>query len=133
MDFIDELYYKVIAGARVHLNEISRPRNERVLPKVHSQEDMQKLLTGIGNLKHKAILLLMYSSGIRISELIRMEKTDIDFNLNNSQNILLRAQTAAIERNAIFLVLKIATAIPVRQKSALPFSYCVLRSHDEIS
>lgn len=74
-----KLYYKVIAGARVHLNEISRPKNERVLPKVHSQEDMQKLLTGIGNLKHKAILLLMYSSGIRISELIRMEKTDIDF------------------------------------------------------
>ncbi len=55
------------------------------------------------------------------------------FNLPYSQNILLRAQTAAIERNAIFLVLKIATAIPVRQKSALPFSYCGLNAHNEIS
>ncbi len=47
-------------------------------------------------------------------------------NQNNSQNILLRTQTAAIERDAIFLVLKIATAIPVRRKSVLPFSYCSL-------
>ena len=54
-------------------------------------------------------------------------------NLHYSQNILLRAQTAAIERNAIFLVLKIALAIPVRQKYALPFSYCSLNAHDGIS
>ncbi len=60
--------------------------------------------------------------------------------LNNSQNILLPTQTAAIEKNAIFLVLKTATAIPVRQKPVLPFSYWVLRvvtefvecAHDEI-
>ncbi len=44
-------------------------------------------------------------------------------------------------KNATFMVLKIATAIPVRQKYALPFSYCGLNvvtelvecAHDEIS
>ncbi len=70
---------------------------------------------------------------MEILVVIRRGFSNVGFNLNNSQNILLRTQTASIERNALFLVLKIATAIPVRQKSALPFSYCVLCSHDEIS
>ncbi len=69
------------------------------------------------------------------------ESVKTDDNLHNSQNILLRTQTASTERIAIFLVLKIAAAIPVRQKSALPFSYCVLHvvteliecAHDEDS
>ncbi len=74
-----KLYYKVMAGTQIRLNEVSRPKTPKILPKVHSQEDMQKLLSSIENLKHKAIILLMYSSGIRISELIRMEKSDINF------------------------------------------------------
>ncbi len=61
------------------------------------------------------------------------------YNLNNSQTILLRTQTASTERNALFPVLKIATAIPACQKPVLPFSYCVLHlvtehgecAHDE--
>ncbi len=87
---------------------------------------------------HKLTLAKLGTSQYNTSNILNQKP---DSNLNNSQNILLRAQTAAIERNAIFLVLKIATAIPVRQKSALPFSYCDLClvtehvecAHDEIS
>jgi len=45
----------------------------------------------------------------------------------------LRSQTTATKGNAQFLILKKAKAIPVSQKSALPFTYCILTSHNENS
>ncbi len=52
-------------------------------------------------------------------------------NLLNSQIDLLRSQTTLIKGNARFLILEIAKAIPVSQKSALTFTLCILTSHDE--
>ena len=46
---------------------------------------------------------------------------------------LFRSQTTAIKGNAQFLILKIATAIPTSQKPVLPFTYCILTSHNENS
>ena len=55
----------------------------------------------------------------------------MDSNLLNSQIDLLRSQTTLIKGNARFLILEIAKAIPVSQKSALTFTLCILTSHDE--
>ncbi|MBI5798136.1 tyrosine-type recombinase/integrase [Candidatus Woesearchaeota archaeon] len=52
------------------------------LPKVISQEKIKELLSATKNLKHKIIIELLYSSGLRLSELIDLKRKDLDFDRN---------------------------------------------------
>ncbi|HLT32700.1 MAG TPA: site-specific integrase [Aquaticitalea sp.] len=52
---------------------LERPKNSKSLPTVLSQEDMIQLLRCTTNLKHRAVLAMLYSSGLRISELLNLE------------------------------------------------------------
>ena len=54
------------------------PRKSSYLPSVLSKEEVVNLLRCTRNLKHRAILALLYSSGLRIGELINLELRDID-------------------------------------------------------
>jgi site-specific recombinase XerD len=60
--------------------KIARPRREKKLPVVLSQNEVEKLLVGIKNLKHKAMLMLMYSAGLRLTELLQIKPKAIDSN-----------------------------------------------------
>ena len=53
-------------------------KKAKKLPKVLSKEDVLKIITNTNNLKHKCIVSLLYSSGIRRNELINLKITDID-------------------------------------------------------
>lgn len=57
---------------------IDRPRKEMFLPEVLSQEEVVKILNATENQKHKAILMTIYSAGLRISEAINLRIKDID-------------------------------------------------------
>lgn len=57
---------------------IVRPRENKVLPEILSQSEAISLVNAPSNLKHKAILHLMYSTGIRREELLRLTIRDID-------------------------------------------------------
>jgi integrase/recombinase XerD len=57
---------------------IDRPRRETKLPTVLSEEDVKALFFHTLNLKHRCLLLLLYSSGLRISELLNLKWNDID-------------------------------------------------------
>lgn len=58
--------------------EITRPARSRFLPTVLSKEETIALLTATRNLKHRAILAMIYSSGLRIGELLNLRLEDID-------------------------------------------------------
>lgn len=58
---------------------IESPKRERRIPVVLSKEEIQKLILNIKNLKHRLITELLYSSGLRVSEIINLKKSDIDF------------------------------------------------------
>ncbi|MFA6924644.1 MAG: site-specific tyrosine recombinase/integron integrase [Bacteroidales bacterium] len=70
-------YEKVLGGAR-RFYYIDRPFKEKVLPIVLSEEEVQKILNSITNLKHKTIMLTIYSAGLRINELLNLKISDID-------------------------------------------------------
>ncbi len=53
-------------------------RKPSVLPNVLSLKEINRILSVTKNLKHKTILLLIYSAGLRLSELINLEISDID-------------------------------------------------------
>lgn len=59
---------------------LERPHKSRFLPVVLSKQEVIDLLRNTRNLKHKAVLGLLYSSGLRIGELINLKLNDIDVN-----------------------------------------------------
>jgi integrase/recombinase XerD len=58
--------------------KIKRPKREKRLPKVLSQKEAQALVKSLSNQKHRAILSLTYSTGLRLSELLSLKPGDID-------------------------------------------------------
>jgi site-specific recombinase XerD len=55
-----------------------RPKSEKKLPRVIDGEFIKEKLNNIDNLKHKSILSLTYSVGLRVSEIIKLKIEDID-------------------------------------------------------
>ena len=55
-----------------------RPRKEWKLPTVLSEPEIRALFYHTENVKHRAIMFLLYSAGLRMSELIGLKWTDID-------------------------------------------------------
>lgn len=72
-----KFYYEQVLDMPQRFYEIDRPNKERKLPLVMSEEEVTRLLEAVTNLKHKAILVTMYSCGLRISELLGLQLTDI--------------------------------------------------------
>ncbi|WJH30678.1 tyrosine-type recombinase/integrase [Paenibacillus sp. CC-CFT742] len=55
-----------------------RPKKQTKLPKVLSEKEVAQLLKSVTNPKHKAILFLTYSSGLRVGEVVRLRCSDLD-------------------------------------------------------
>jgi len=72
-----KFYYCTILK-RTFVYEIKRPKKDKKLPVVLSQEDVSGILSSVTNIKHKAILMLMYSAGLRVSEVVKLKVGDID-------------------------------------------------------
>lgn len=77
-----KFYYEKVLGRRKEIYDLPRPRREHKLPAVLSEEEIILIFNQVSNLKHKTILYLIYSSGIRVSELVNLKITDIDSNRN---------------------------------------------------
>lgn len=57
---------------------IPRAKKRKVLPVVLSPGEVQAIVAAVGNLKHRAILMTIYSGGLRISEAVHLKVSDID-------------------------------------------------------
>ncbi len=71
-------FYKRVLQIEWPSKVIGRPKVENKLPIILTQDEIKTVLSGIKNLKHKAILSLMYSSGVRSSELLALMPEHID-------------------------------------------------------
>jgi site-specific recombinase XerD len=54
------------------------PRSTSKLPQEMLPQEIMKLIEGVQNLKHRTILMLLYSTGMRVSEISNCRITDID-------------------------------------------------------
>ncbi|EDM44814.1 tyrosine type site-specific recombinase [unidentified eubacterium SCB49] len=70
--------YLEFRGLAVTLENYERPDKGKTLPAVLSKQEVKRLLDGIKNLKHKTLLSLVYSSGLRIGEALSLRPTAID-------------------------------------------------------
>lgn len=73
-----KLLYKHIVGSKLNTFNIERPRKEKKLPRIINNEYLLEKISEIKNIKHKAIIALGYSVGLRVSEVINLKIKDID-------------------------------------------------------
>jgi integrase/recombinase XerD len=73
-----KLFYQLTGKQPLKFKHIPYPKKDKKLPIVLSVAEIQKMFTVCENLKHKAILSLLYSTGLRVSELINLKWKDID-------------------------------------------------------
>jgi integrase/recombinase XerD len=73
-----KLYFSAIQHKKIDVELIHRPRREKVLPNVLSKEEVKAILDAPYNLKHRAMLAMIYSCGLRRGELLSLTKFDVD-------------------------------------------------------
>ena len=73
-----KLYFSAIQHKKIDVELIHRPRREKLLPNVLSKEEVKAILDAPYNLKHRAMLAMIYSCGLRRGELLSLTKFDID-------------------------------------------------------
>ncbi len=73
-----KFYYEKVLGREKQYYEFHRPIKEHKLPKVLSKNELKQILNSCSNIKHRCILMLIYSAGLRRSELLNLTVSDID-------------------------------------------------------
>lgn len=73
-----KFFYRTTLKREEVVANIQYPKRKKALPVVLDLSEVEALLTVTENIKHKAILMITYSAGLRISETSRLKVTDID-------------------------------------------------------
>ena len=72
-------------GRTDELQAVPRPKRERRLPVVLSRQEVQRLFAVMENIKHRALFMVAYDAGLRLSEVLNLRIEDID-----SQRMVIR-------------------------------------------
>lgn len=75
-----KLFYRKRFNKNMELDNLHRPRSEKRLPNVLSKEEVKAILEAPVNLKHRAMLSLIYACGLRRSELLNLTLKDVHSN-----------------------------------------------------
>lgn len=73
-----KMFFKVHRPKLYIKHKMIRPRSDKTLPKVLSQSEVSRILNAHKNIKHKALLFLTYSAGLRVSEVCALKPEHID-------------------------------------------------------
>ena len=98
-----KFYYEVVLGMPNRFYEIERPRKKRKLPEILSKDEIKEIINATNNLKHRCILSILYSSGLRRSELLNLKLSDID-----SKRMLIKVNDAKGNKDRYTLLSKSA-------------------------
>jgi site-specific recombinase XerD len=96
-----KFYYEKILGKEKQYYTLYRPKKEHKLPKVLSKEEVKRIFDSCDNIKHCCILMLIYSAGLRRSELIDLKISDID-----SERMVVNIKGAKGKKDRISLLSK---------------------------
>jgi site-specific recombinase XerD len=72
-----ELYHRSFA-----VGTLPRPRRQKRLPVILSHGEVRSIIEAADNPKHRLLLMLTYSAGLRLGEVLRLRPEDIDSNRN---------------------------------------------------
>ena len=75
-----KFYYEQVLHKDKMFFDIPRPKKQKLLPGVFNQSEIAAIINSVGNKKHKAMLMLAYSGGLRVSEIVSIKTFHIDSN-----------------------------------------------------
>jgi len=73
-----KLFFRTVEERRMETDLIHRPKRSKTLPNVLSKEEVKQILSAHNNIKHKTMLSLIYSCGLRCGELLRLKREHVD-------------------------------------------------------
>ncbi len=91
-----KLFHQTIHQSKLVIDDLIRPKQSRKLPNVLSEEEVEKIINSCDNLKHKSMLGLIYSAGLRRGELLELKKSDI-----NSKRMVVQIRNAKGKKDRI--------------------------------
>lgn len=111
-----KFFYEKVLKQEKKVYYLERPMKEKKLPEVLSQQEVMALFEAAGNLKHRVMLMLIYSAGLRRSELLALRTGDVDM---DRKLVLIRGGKGRKDRQSVlaaslvpFLVEYLAKAEP---------------------
>jgi len=111
--------YEKVLKKKYDKIDFQRPRKEKHLPQVIDKEFLLDKIDKIPNIKHKAIISLAYSVGLRVSEIINLKIEDID-----SKRMIINIRQAKGKKDRIVpLSIKILDLLRLYFKSCRPSVY----------
>jgi len=72
--------YTSVLDVDLDFNSLPRMKTGRPLPKVYAVQEIEQILAGTSNIKHRLILMIAYGCGLRLGELSNLKPSDIDLN-----------------------------------------------------
>ena len=84
-----KFYYEVVLEMPNRFYAIERPRVQEKLPQVLAKDEVLSLIRNTNNVKHRCVVSFLYSAGLRRSEVLNLEPTDID-----SHRMMIRVRAA---------------------------------------
>lgn len=73
-----KLFFRTVENKKLDPELIHRPKCQKLLPNVLSKEEVKLILNSHNNIKHKAMLSLIYSCGLRCGELLKLKPKHVD-------------------------------------------------------
>ena len=111
-----KLFYRNRFKRTMEVDFIQRPRREKRLPNVLSKEEVKAILEAPTNLKHRAMLSLIYACGLRRSELLNLTLKDI----LSDRNLLFIRQSKGKKDRMVPISLKIIEMLREYYKAYKP-------------
>lgn len=73
-----KFYYEQVLKRDKFFWEIPRPKKQLLTPRFFNQDEITAIIRAAGNIKHKTMLMLGYATGLRVSEIVKLNVEDID-------------------------------------------------------
>jgi len=73
-----KFFYTQVLERPWEISKVHYPKRKKKLPVFLTEEEVARLLSATSNLKHKGLLMTLYSAGLRLSEALALQPTDID-------------------------------------------------------
>ncbi len=94
-----KFYYEVVKEMPNRFYRVERPKKVHILPKVLAKSEVKDIIEATTTIKHRCILSLMYSSGLRMGELLNLKPEDID-----SKRMMVRVNQGKGRRDRLTLL-----------------------------
>jgi len=114
-----KLFFSTMQHTQFEVNMIHRPKRPKLLPNVLSKDEVKWILESTVNIKHKAMLSLIYACGLRRSELLNLKIIHVD----TQRKLLIIKQSKGRKDRVIPLSEKIIVMLRQYYKSYKPKIY----------